>query len=78
MLKLNDFALSAVSAGMQDYGLPFHPLLSGYMFDLLALGVLNLRKSLSGGEFTRAIYLKEVKNLYSEEKTAHMVSTFQL
>ena len=72
------FALSAVGAEVQDYGLPFHLLLSVYMFDLLALGVLNLRKSFSGGEFTRAIYLKEVKNLYSEEKTAHMVSTFQL
>ena len=62
------FVLSAVGAGVQNYRLPFHPLLSACMFKLPALGVLNLRKSISGGEFTRAIYLKEVKNLLSEEK----------
>ena len=69
------FALSALGTGSQDYGLPFHLLLSEYMFDLLALGVLNLRKFFSGGEFTRAIFSR---SLYSEEKAAHMVLTFQL
>ena len=62
------FPLSAVDAEMQSYGLQFHPLLSEHMFELLAPGVLNLRKSFLGEEFTRAIYLKEVKNLLSEEK----------
>ena len=41
----------------------------------LALGVLNLRKFFSGREFTRTIFSR---NLYSEEKAAHMVLTFQL
>ena len=75
------FALSAGGTGSQDYGLPFHTLLSdseGHcenIIDLLALGVLNLRKSFLGGKFTRANFCR---NLYSEEKAAHMILTFQL
>ena len=75
------FALSALGTGRQDDGLPFHPLLSdseGHLeniIDLLALGVLNLRKSFLGGKFTRANFCR---NLYSEEKAAHRILTFQL
>ena len=72
------FPLSAVDAEMQSYGVQFHPFLSEHIFDFLALGVLNLRKSFLGGEFTRAIYLKEFTKPLLEEKTAHMVLTFQL
>ena len=72
------FPLSVVDAEVQDCGLQFHSLLSEHMFDLLALGILILRKSFLGGEFTRAFYLKEVTKPLLEEKTAHMVSTFQL
>ena len=72
------FPLSAVDAEEQDYGLQFHPLLSEHIFDFLALGVLNLRKSFLGGEFTRAFYLKEVTKPLLEEKIAHMVLTFHI
>ena len=71
--------LSALSTEDQDDGLPFHELLSDSeehrenIIALVALGVLNLRKSFSGEEFTRAIYLEEEKNLYSDKRTAHMV-----
>ena len=76
-----NFSLSAVDAEVQDYGLPFHPLLSdseGYhenIIEFLMLGVLNLRKFFLGGKFTRANFCR---NLYSEEKAAHMILTFQL
>ena len=74
------FPLSALDTEGQDYVLLFHPRLSvseGHrenMIDLLALGVLNLRKFFLGGKFTRANFCR---NLYSEQKAAHMILTFQ-
>ena len=74
------FDLLALGTGSQDYGLPFHPLLSdseGHhenIIEFLVLGVLNLRKFFLGGKFTRANFCR---NLYSEQKAAHMILTFQ-
>ena len=78
MLKLNEFS----PVGCRRWSAGLWPAISPaalwtHVWPSSA-GVLNLRKSFSGGEFTRPIYLKKVKNLYSEEKTAHMVLTFQL
>ena len=63
------FPLSALGTGGQDYVLLFHPRLSdseGHrenIIDLLALGVLNLRKFFLGGKFTCA---NCCRNLHSE------------
>ena len=74
MLKLNDF----FSVGCRHWSAGLRPAISPTALWIhvwpAVLGVLKLRKSFTRGEFTR----EEVKNLYSEEKTAHMVPTFQL
>ena len=74
MLKLNDF----FSVGCRHWSAGLRPAISPTALWIhvwpSVLGVLKLRKSFTRGEFTR----EEVKKLYSEEKTAHMVPTFQL